>query len=85
MILAALLSWMAFDVLRVANSRDAMRAAVLQSFFFCETNSDCTLPKVCCDGPIFNFCCDIGATPVRIRGLRRNQTRFLPPVTAVPV
>lgn len=78
-LIVALLGWMTFDVSRLCDSRVAMRALGSQSFF-CETNSDCVLPKVCCDGPIFNFCCDFGATSERIR--RRNQTWFPPPVIA---
>lgn len=36
----------------------------------CESNADCMLPKVCCDGPWFHYCCDIGALVERMR--RRN-------------
>lgn len=32
----------------------------------CETNSDCNLPKVCCEGLFFNFCCDAGGTFLRL-------------------
>lgn len=36
---------------------------------FCEYNIDCTLPKVCCRTPVFNYCCirnDLRLQPIII-------------------
>lgn len=42
---------------------------------FCESNVECDLPMICCNGFFYNYCC-FGGLPVRIpRALFPNSTK----------
>ncbi len=54
--------------------------SLILSLTYCELNSDCDLPMICCESIFFDFkyCCDIGA---RTRSLGRkfpNNTMIEP-------
>ena len=53
----------------------------------CRRNADCTLPEVCCDGPILRYCCDLGGTGARWRwrGDNASVPEVLWPPVPVPV
>lgn len=60
------------------------RPAIASKDFFCESNADCSLPEVCCTGPWFNYCCDIGAMHRRLRPNRTVADPFPWPRQPVP-
>lgn len=65
-------TWRASAATRIC--LDKVHAIADPQFEWCERNADCLLPEVCCIGPWFQYCCDIGALTQRWARSDGNRT-----------